>query len=635
MDLLTFLADEPGKVLSKDAIFQAVWQDTFVTEVALTRCISELRTILGDDAKAPQFIETIPKRGYRLIASVRKTVPASRILVPSLVAALVIVLVVLAVYLLSRNQSDDLRDKSIAVLPFETLSGEEGNEYFAAGVTEDVISHLSKIQGIRVISRTTVMKYRDTERVLPEIARELGVAMVLEGSVRLEDDRVRISSQLIDARTDLHLWAETYDRSLDDIFEIQTDVAKRIAAAMEVRVSDEERQLLSKRPTDEFHAYDAYMKGRNYYQRYRYNDNENAVELFKKAVAIDPDFALAYAGLADAYAQRARTWGMDGNWSDAAVEAAQKAISIDPELPEAHKSLGHSYAVQNLLTKALESYQRALALRPQYEAVMANIGVVLHTLGRWDEALIWTRRRLERAPGHIIACTNMAEILSDLGFSDEATLWRDRALAGEPFYFDVHKQLAYGELFGGEADAAKKRLARILKVNPNNVGTLIVAGEVELFSGDREQARLLFDKAVEASQGTSIYAHLRMGELLWDMGERKEAEKHLEYVRRECRARIESGSEGWLQRWMLAVAAAVSDDNEEALDWLAKAVDRGRLYYNWDLNEPAFESLRGQPEFQRLMDQMRTKVEKMAQQVRSQSARGEILLVPEDPIEFP
>ncbi len=149
-----------------------------------------------------------------------------------------------------------------------------------------------------------------------------------------------------------------------------------------------------------------------------------------------------------------------------------------------------------------------------------------------------------------------------------------------------------------------------------------------------EQARVFFERAVEASQGTGIYAHLRMGELLWDMDERQQAEKHLAYVRKECRTRIESGSEGWLYPWMLAVAAAASDEKEQALDWLEQAVDRGRLYYHWDLNEPAFEKLREQTEFQRLMEHMRKKVEKQVQQVRSRAARGDILLVPEDPIEL-
>jgi tetratricopeptide (TPR) repeat protein len=324
---------------------------------------------------------------------------------------------------------------------------------------------------------------------------------------------------------------------------------------------------------------------------------------------------------------------MDGRWSDAAMEAAQKAISIDPELPEGYKALGFSYGAKGWLTKALECYQRALAIRPQYEAAMGNTAVVLHALGRWDEALIWMRRRLQHAPGHVIGCTNIAEILNDLGFRDEAKLWLDKALAGEPYYFDAHKQLAYRELFGGQAEAAKKRMARLLEVHPNNVGSLLVAGETELFDGNPEQARKLFERAVEASQGTSIYAHLRIGELLWRVGERQQAEQHLAYVRKECRARIESGSEGWFFRWALAVSAAVRDEKEEALDWLARAVDRGRLYYHWDLNEPAFEKLREQTEFQRLMDHMRTKVEKLAQQVSSRAHRRELLLVPEGPME--
>ncbi len=629
MDLLVYLADHPAEVVSKKEIFQAVWSDTHVTDVALTRTVSELRTVLGDDAKDPLFIETIPKRGYRLIAPVGKAAPRSRIFVQAVGAALAIALVGTAVYFLRPIEQDAPNDASIAVLPFESLSDDPSNEYFAAGITEDVISHLSKIEGIRVVSRTTVMKYRDSERDLSEIAKELGVATILEGSVRLEKDRVRITSQLIDAITDAHLWAETYDRSLDDMFEIQTDVALRIAAAMKVRLSPEERTLLSKAPTEDFQAYDAYLKARDYYRRYRYNDNENAIELFKKSIAIDPDFALAYAGLADAYNQRVNTWAVDGKWSDVALETAQKAISIDPELPEGYKALAFSYSNKGWLTKSLECYERALTLRPRYEAVMLNTAVVLHMLGRWDEALIWMKRRLQYPPGNAIAYTNTAEILNDLGFRDEATLWLDKALAAEPYYFDAHKHFAYRELFGGQAEAARKRMDDLLKVHPNTVGSLVVAGETELFGGNSKQAMVFFERALESSQGTNVYAHLRLGDLLWRMGERSEAEQHLAYVEKDCRGGIDSESERWFDRWALAVTAAVQGEKAEALDWLGKSVELGRLGYEWDLQEPAFENLRAQPEFQRFMDQMRTKVEKMKERVGAMAKRGELRLTPE------
>lgn len=632
MDVLAFLADHAGQVVSKDQIFQAVWPDAFVSEVALTRCISELRTILGDDAKAPRFIETIPKRGYRLMTTVEAIPPKGRSYLPFVAAALFIALVAGSAYFLWPVRQDELGDPSIAVLPFQDLSGEESNQYLAAGITEDVISHLSKIQGIRVISRTTVMKYENTDRELPEIGRELGVAAILEGSVRLENNRVRVSSQLIDCRTDTHLWAETYDRSLGDIFDIQTDVAERIAEAMNVRISTAERELLSKRPTAEFQAYDAYLKARGYYRRYRYRDNENAIELYKRSIALDPDFALAYAGLADAYSQRVNTWGVNGHWSDVALETAQKAISIDPDLPEGYKALGFCYSNKGWLTKSLEAYQRALSLRPQYEEAMNNTAVVQHMLGRWDEALFWARRRLRYAPGNVISSTNIGEILNNLGYRDEAILWLDRALEGEPYYFDAHKQLAYGELFGGQPEAARQRMTRLLKVHPNTVASLLVAGETELFDGNPEQARKYFDRAIEASQGTNVYAHLRMGELLWRMGEREQAEQHLAYAVKECRARIELGSESWFHPWALAINAAARDEEEEALDWLAKAVDHGRLSYRWDLTEPVFEKLRERAEFQELMGRMKARTEDLTQRVSNSVQRGEIVLVPEEPL---
>ncbi len=188
-------------------------------------------------------------------------------------------------------------ENSIAVLPFDNISNDPGQEYFCDGITEDIIANLSKIGNLKVISRTSVMQYKDVNKTLPEIADELNVNMILEGTVRQADDRVRIIAQLIEAREDKHIWAETYDREVKDIFAIQSDVAEKIAGVLSVKLSDKEKSLIQKKPTEDFVAYNFYIKGREFYYRYINEDNKQAIRMFKKALEIDPDYVLAYAGL--------------------------------------------------------------------------------------------------------------------------------------------------------------------------------------------------------------------------------------------------------------------------------------------------------------------------------------------------
>lgn len=195
-------------------------------------------------------------------------------------------------------------EKSIAVLPFDNLSQDSENEYFSDGLTEDIITQLSKLGELTVISRSSVMRYKNEERDLRQIGSVLGVATILEGSVRRSGDKLRISAQLVDTSADRQLWAETYDREMKDVFAIQSEVAEMIAMALKVELSPEEKERIEKSPTTNLTAYDFYLKGQEYYLRYRGPDNESAIELFERALELDPDFALAHSGLADAYFQR-------------------------------------------------------------------------------------------------------------------------------------------------------------------------------------------------------------------------------------------------------------------------------------------------------------------------------------------
>ena len=247
--------------------------------------------------------------------------------------------------------AEEVDSKSIAVLPFDNLSPDPENEYFSLGITEDIITQLSKISDLRVTSRTSAMRYQDSEKSVREIAQELQVGSILEGSVRRVGNQVRITAQLVDAKTDEHLWAETYDREIEDIFAIQRDVAEQIASSLKVELSPEDRARIERKPTENLTAYDYYLKGRDQYYSYSREDNERAIEFFNEALEVDPDYALAHGGLADAYAQRWLWYGFGEEWLDSAIEESSTAVALDPDLAETYQAEG---LVQRLLRDARE-----------------------------------------------------------------------------------------------------------------------------------------------------------------------------------------------------------------------------------------------------------------------------------------
>ncbi len=285
---------------------------------------------------------------------------------PWIAAVALVAVALIALYLFLPPKTASVERKSIAVLPFKNLSEEKENEYFSDGITEDIITQISKIGDLKVISRTSVMQYKNKEKSLREIGKELGVATVLEGSVRRAGNQLRIVAQLIDASSDEHLWAETYDRELTQIFAIQSDVAQKIAAALKAKLSPAEKERIEKKPTENLTAYDYYLKGREYYYHYRKQDNENAIELFKRALELDPSYALACAGLGDAYGQRFIKFGFNDAWLDSSIVTSTRAISLNPSLAEGYKALGLAYMAKGGHRKSLEANRKAVELNPSY-----------------------------------------------------------------------------------------------------------------------------------------------------------------------------------------------------------------------------------------------------------------------------
>jgi TolB-like protein len=335
------------------------------------------------------------------------------------------------------------------------MSASAENEYFSDGVTEEILTLLARIEGLKVISRTSIMRYKETDKPMRQIADELGVASILEGSVRQAGQRVRITAQLIDAATDEHLWADRYDRDLEDIFAIQTDVAERIVEALRVRLTPKEQARLAERPTENVEAYQSYLKGRHFLSRRTEATLRQAIEWFRKAVAADPSFAQAWAGLAD-------TFAVLPSYSPTPVpeacaegrSAAERALALDPGLGEVHAALGFVAQNESNWEEAEREFRCALELVPGYATAYHWYGNFLSSRGRTEEALAALRRALELDPVSLPVHMAVGVALHfDRRFDEAIDVYR-KAIEMDPGYTNAHQNLSNSYLCQGRYEEA-------------------------------------------------------------------------------------------------------------------------------------------------------------------------------------
>ena len=388
---------------------------------------------------------------------------------------------------------------SVAVLPFVNLSADPENEYFADGITEDVIAHLSKIRALKVISRTSVMAFKQREQSLREIGARLEVATLLEGSVRRAGDRVRIVAQLIDAESDRHLWAETYDRRLTDVFAIQTDVALQIAAALKAELSPDEKSRLHQEPTSDLQAYQLYLQGRHCYLRYTAEGSRRGIEYFEQAVAKDPNYALAYAALAMVYTELAETGSLrPGEAYARARDASAKALALDLGLGEAHCMLAYITAVCDFnWVSAEQEFKRALELTPNSADTYDLYGRMCLALERNDEALAMERRAQELDP--LAHRADVARALLRAGRYDEALQAATHAVELDPHYARGHATLGWAYLKKGIVKQGVAELEIAVSLSPGDTLWLAQLGQAYGMVGDVARARNVLHQLEELS----------------------------------------------------------------------------------------------------------------------------------------
>ena len=388
---------------------------------------------------------------------------------------------------------------AVAVLPFVNLSADPENEYFADGITEDVIAHLSKIRALKVISRTSVMPFKKREQSLKEIGAKLGVTALLEGSVRRAGNRVRIVAQLIDAESDQHHWAETYDRELNDIFAIQTDVALHIASALKAELTRDEQVRVRREPTHDLEAYQLFLQGQQWAIKYTPTSLRQAIDYFRRAAARDPNFALAYASVGLAYTEIAEHGAMapDAAYREAS-EAAAKALALDPELDAAHYIIGYLKTVYEFDWAGAErEYKRAIELNPNAADAYDLYGRMLGAVGRFDEALTM----VERAQG-LDPLAHRLDVVTTLlraGRFDEAVASAERAAELDAGHDRARATLGWAYFFRGEQERGLRELEQAAAFTRGDTLWLGQLGEAYGLAGKVEKAREILRELEERS----------------------------------------------------------------------------------------------------------------------------------------
>lgn len=475
--LLALLA-RSRDIVSREELRRLLWSaETFVDfEHGLNTAIKELRGLLSDSAGEPRYIETLPKLGYRIIVPVTQVAPVHSTK--------------------AKEKKATTPAASVAVLPFVNLSADPENDFFADGITEDVITHLAKIKSLKVISRTSVMRFKKRDGGLREIGERLGASALLEGSIRQAGSRVRIVAQLIDCATDEHLWAETYDRDLTDIFAIQSDVALKIATALRAELSHDERSRVGRRPTDDLAAYELYLRGRNWFHQYTEEGYRRSLLDYHAAIDRDPGFALAWVSTAGAYAELC-IGGSVGKSPEEAIALAKKAathaLEIDQELGEAHSiSALIQFAFDFDWAGAERSFLRAIELSPGCAQAHQHYGWLCSSLERHDDALRQLRRARELDP--LLIPTDVVTHLLRAGRVGEALEEAQKSAREQPGTPRCHSVLGWALIFSGEETAGIASLERAVALSTGGTLFLSQLGQACALRGDVKRARQILDE---------------------------------------------------------------------------------------------------------------------------------------------
>jgi TolB-like protein/DNA-binding winged helix-turn-helix (wHTH) protein/Tfp pilus assembly protein PilF len=611
--ILTMLLERPGEIITRDDLRNRLWRtDTFVDfDHGLNNAVMRLREVLGDSSDNPRFVETIPRRGYRFLAHVDESFPATaargsadagtnQIVVPAaagqpspavlpaanrqtvkkrrieiailagLVAAALITVAVAARYFAARNTISGLGVKqstSLVVLPLENLSGDQEQDYFADGMTDELIANLAKIRSLRVVSRSTAMAYKHTRKPLSEIANELHVDAVVEGTVLRVDQRVRITAELVQVSTDHHLWAETYESQIGDVLALQNRVSSAIVNEIRINLSPQDRERLARNPAIAPEAYENYLKGRFYWNK-RTDENLNkAISYFSQATAQDSRYALAYAGLSDCYSIVGATIFGSMPVSEAAPkarEAARHALEIDPTLAEAETPLATlKFNYDWDWSGAEDDFQHAIQLNPSYATAYQRYSLFLMAMGRFQD-----------------------------GFNQI-----NKARELDPLSISINFSLGWRLYLARQYDRAIAQLRNTLEMDPSYELPHLVLGQAYEEKRAFDLAIPELQKAVELSHGTPLMVSA-LAHAYARGGRKEEAEKLLAQLERDAKTK-------YVSPYYFAIVYLGLGNNEQAMNWLDKAfADRSNGLVFMRV-EPELDPVRSNPRFLALQQRLK------------------------------
>ena len=544
--VLSVLLERRGEIVTRDELKQILWPaDTFVDfDDGLNTAIRKIRDVLGDSAEKPRFIETIPRRGYRFVGRLADVRPAilpslmeeskanseqantgldpsdSAVLAPQRtllsgrwrvlltgVAALTVFSFALLLYRSrSANTTKQPAVKSLAVLPLKNLSGDPTEEYLADGMTEALIGRLAGIRNLRVISRTSIMRFKDTQLSVPEIAKSLQADAFVEGSVIREGNHIRVHAQLIRSATDEHFWSETYDRELTDVLSLQSDVAQAIARKVEVTVTGEEQKRLTAARSVSPEVYESYLKGL-FAKDDTKAETEQSIAYFEEAIKRDPTFAPAYVGLADAHVHLGTVFVGAPPEEERAkvVSAAGKALELDPTLAEAHVQLADVYQKRWQWSDAEAEYKRALDLKPNDAAAHLGFANWLSCQGRADEAVAWARRGRELDPV-AVSGVSIGWILFMARRYDEAIRELRSVLAVRPDSRGALWNLGFVLIANGQPEEAIPALERVVSISNRSPGSIELLAMAYARAGRRGEALRLMSELKQRRRTTFVPA---------------------------------------------------------------------------------------------------------------------------------
>jgi TolB-like protein/lipoprotein NlpI len=456
-----------------------------------------------------------------------------------------------------------LLNKSIAVLPFDNLSRDPDNAYFAEGVQDEILTRLAKVADLKVISRTSTQHFKSAPENLPEIAKQLGVTNILEGSVQRAADQVRVNVKLINAMTDAHVWADTYDRKLTDIFAVETEIAKAIAETLQAKLTGAEKSSIAKAPTANPEAYELYLKGRFFWNKRTGTDLRKAIDYFNQAIAKDPNYALAHVGLADSYLLLSSFAAVSpGESLPPARSALKKALELDDSLAEAHASFGLLATLELDLHRAINELKRAVELKPNYATAHHWLALAHMTLAQFDPAISEAKRAIELDPLSLV-------INAD-------TSW---------IYFSARRY-----------DEAEAQVRKTLEIGPQFFLAHYYWGEILQSKGRSSDAIAEFQKAFELNNDP--YSLAMRGQVYARNGQKDEAQKILARLNEEAKSH-------YVPPYALALVQIGLGDKNRAIEELEHAYQEHQTNYLFAIKvDPMLDGLRGDPRFEALVQKV-------------------------------